>query len=186
MGYGIHHTLHSLDRTDERLVRRIEMPSALLTQELLLSAGYAINATTEANFRPATPTRIHRISYIATVAHTTPSAILTIALEQADGTAADPTGAAIDTMTITAALGAVNLGVYYDVQSSYGELIVYPGEQLSILSDGGGTNGVGDLWITVEPLGFADVECRQHAQSGAHPGSTDLATALANMTELTS
>ena len=160
------------------------MPSAPTTQEFLLAAGYAINAATEANFRPATPTRLHRLTYIATVTQTTTSAILTLALEKADGNAMDPTGAAIDTVTMTTALGAVNLVTYYDFQSSYGDAILYPGEQLSVLSNAGGDTGVGDLWLTVEPLGFANVDVRSHAIAGAHPGSTDLATALANATEL--
>jgi hypothetical protein len=160
-----------------------DMPSAPITQEILLTQGYALNAATEANFRPATPTRIHRLAYVASTSNDA-DAVLTLALEQADGTAASPTGAALDTVTITTALSAVNLLTYYDFQSSYGDLIIYPGEQLSVVSDAGGTTGVGDLWLTVEPLGFANVDVRSHAIAGAHPGSTDLATALANATEL--
>lgn len=160
------------------------MPSAPITQEHLLAAGYAINAATEVIFRPSVPTRIHRVTYIASVAHITTPAILTARLEQADDTAASPTGAALFTMTITVALGAANLVTYLDVQSTYGDLIVYPGEMLGIVSDAGGANGVGDLWLTIEPLGFNDAEVRQHAIAGAHPGSTDLATALANATEV--
>ncbi len=161
------------------------MPSAPLTKESLVTGAYAINTTTEGIFRPSVPTRIHRCSYVSTVANTGDEAILTFAVEQADGTATSPSGAAIDTMTVTAAQAAVNLVTYFDFQASYGDLILYPGEQLSILSDGGGSSGVGDLWLTIEPLGFNDAEMRNHALAGSHPGSTDLVTALANVTEVT-
>ena len=160
------------------------MPTAPITQEILLAQGYAINAATEVIFRPITPTRIHRLGYVASVTQTTDEAILTARLEQADDTAASPTGAALFTMTITAAAGTVNLVTYLDVQATYGDLIVYPGEMLGIVSDGGGAAGVGDLWLTVEPLGFNAPDVRQHAVAGAHPGSTDLPTAFTNVTEV--
>ena len=162
------------------------MPSAPITQDILWASAYAINATTAALFRPPTPTRIHRLTYIATTTQTTDTAIITLSITQADTTATSPTGATLGTMSITPALGTVNQVTYFDVQASIGDLIVYPGEALAVISDGGGAAGVGDLWLTVEALGFNAPDVRSHAIGGAHPGSTDLPTAFTNVTELTS
>ena len=162
------------------------MPSAPITQDVLLDNVYAINAVTVAAYFPPTPTRLHRITYVSYTANTGASAVLTVAVQQADGTAATPSGAALATMTVTAALAAVNLVTALNLQSVVGDIIVYPGERLNIVSDGGGTSGVGSLWLTVEALGYNDAEVRQHALAGAHPGSTDITTGLGNVTEVTS
>ncbi len=163
------------------------MGMPVLFQEILLGTAFVLEtASQEVIFRPTVPTRIYRLAYVATIANTGASAILTLAIEQADGTAASPTGAAAATMTITAAQAAVNLVTFFDVQANYGDMIILPGEQLSIVTDGGGTSGRGDLWLTVAALGFNDAGGRQHAIAGAHPGSTDITAALGNVTEVTS
>jgi len=159
------------------------MPSAPLTQDFLLAAGYAINAATEAIYRPVVPTRIHRVLYVATVTQTGASAVLTLLGETAGGAALSPVGT-IGVMTVTTAMAAANQMAYLDVHATYGDLILYPGEQLSITTAGASAAGDGDLWITVEALGFASPDVRLHVD--AHMGSVQLPTAFTNVTEVTS
>ena len=162
------------------------MPSPPITQDILLVAAFDLGAATEGIHRPIVPTRIHRVTYVATISHATATAELELVIEQADGTVVLPSGLALVTMTLTVAAAAVNLVTYLDVQEQYGDMIIYPGEQLSIISDAGGDTGIGDLWLTVEALGFNAPDVRNHAIAGAHPGSTDLPTAFTNVTEVTS
>lgn len=159
------------------------MPSAPITQDVNLGA-FAINTTAAVVYYAATPTRIHRFVYVSTTANTSASAIITFGVQQADATATTPTGASLGTMTITTALAAVNLVTAFDFQATYGDLIIYPGERIVATSNGGGDSGTGQAIITVEPLGWADADVRSHVSG--HPGSTDIVTALANVTTVTS
>ncbi len=160
------------------------MPTPPLTHDHLFDAAFALNGTVPQLYAPPTPTRIHRLTYIATTTNDVGTATITIDLEQADGTVADPAAAALATLTLTIAQATVNLVHYIDLQATYGDLIVYPGERLQVTSDGIGAAGVGALWLTVEPLGFNAPDVRSHAINGAHPGSVQLPTAFTNVTEL--
>jgi len=160
------------------------MPSAPASQTIEMGALVVSGANT-VSWYPHTPTRILRFGGTATTALTVASSVLTGNIVQTDGTAVSPTGAAaLGTATWTVAAGALNETFYHNVQKNEGDRIVYPGERVDIVSDGGSTAGAARIFLEVEPLGYADVDMRSHVAS--HPGSTDLATALAGATEFDS
>lgn len=159
------------------------MPSAPITQSVDLGSLTHSGSNTVSYF-PITPVRIHRMVALSTTATTVASSILTGSIEQVDGTATSPTGAAaLGTMTLTTANSTINGVVYQNVQKNVGDRIVYPGERVDITSNGGATAGAARIGLEVEPLGFASADVRSHVAS--HPGSTDLPTALAGATEVT-
>lgn len=159
------------------------MPSAAISQTIDLGS-VTVSGANAANWVPSVPCRLLRITYVGTTAITVASAVITGSIEQADGTATDPTGAsALGLMTLTVAAGTLNGVITKDLQATMGDLIVYPGESVDLTSDGGATAGAGRFYLEVEPLGFNDVDMRAHVTS--HPGSTDLATSLAGRTEVT-
>ena len=129
------------------------------------------------------PIRVLQVGFVVTTALTGSTATLTFNITEADGTVTSPTGAgALGALTSTSATQAVNTGCYLDVEAVNGRRIVYPGEAIEADVTDASTAGVVRAFALVEVLGYNNVDMRSSVTS--HPGSTTLATALANMTKV--
>jgi len=157
------------------------MPTSPITHDVELGS-LTFSGANSLNWRPLVPCRVTKVKAVITTAATLADSILTIAIQQADGTAVDPTGAAMATFTIPYLTTALNSVIYENLDEVIGDVVVYPGERLNITSDGGSNAGAGYFAITVEPLSFTDVSQRP----AAHVGATDLPTALYGALKVTS
>lgn len=157
------------------------MPLAPITQEIDLGSLTTSGSNT-ASWWPSVPSRILKIKTVVTTALTVTSTVITGSIQQADGTAVSPTGAAaLGTFTMTTALGVINSVFYKNVDEVSGDIVVYPGEKVALVVTTTSTAGVVRIFLTVEPLSFTDVQQRR----SAHVGATDLPTALDGATKLT-
>ena len=149
------------------------MPSASIVQNLDMGT-IALSGTTAKFVVAQYPMRIVRLKMVVTTAVTSAAAVVTINVFQADGTATTPSGAAAGG-TMTVPVSAINSVHYINLDETVGELIVYPGEQISIVSAGASVAGGAVAAFEVEPLSWTDVSQRLVTS----PGGTDLPTTLA-------
>ena len=139
----------------------------------------------KASFYADRPMKITRWGWITTVTALTGNLLLTASVEEADSTAADPTGASQGgTLTVLAAShGLVNKGAYIEAEdfATTAPLTMVPGEVFELLSDATPSAGSGHVFIEFEALPFQDPN-----RPAADPGATQRATQLAAMSKLSS
>lgn len=157
------------------------MSEAALIQEYRTAGADLAAAAVAATFIPTQPVMVTRVAVVMTVGGDGTAKVLTINHQRAGGAALNPTGAAEGgTMTVPVS-AAVGTGYYKDLTAP---IIVLPGEQLAVASDGGGAAGTATIGIQYEPLSFVNGPARNR-QISTTPGATVAPNYLSLMTEVT-
>lgn len=126
-------------------------------------------------FAPGQPVHVKRVIFVTTVAHTVANATISVAVRDVDngnsvaigsfvvpysGSAADDVGfaniAANQTGPTTLSGNGISAPVWYD--GGAGDVLVVPGQEISLTSDGGGDAGTYQVYFEYVPTGFKEAD----------------------------